>query len=115
MTHSSLNSAMDASMFNVDKKQTRATVSVVLDGHTVSLPTGMSVAAGLLGIGEIISRISPSSHKPCAPHCLMGVCHECLMEINGVQRQACMTEPAEGMVIKRRLDEKMEENHEPTP
>ncbi len=102
-------------MFKDDKKNMRATVSVILDGRSVSLPEGMSVAAGLLGIGEIISRISPSSHKPCSPHCLMGVCYECLMEIDGVKRQACMTDVREGMVINRHLrttDEPKEETHE---
>ena len=91
-------------MFKDDNTMTRTTVSVILDGQTVSIPAGMSVAAGLLGIGEIISRISPSSKKPCSPHCLMGVCYECLMEIDGVKRQACMTEVEEGMVINRYLE-----------
>lgn len=90
-------------MFKSDHNNIYTTVPVVLDGQTVSLPAGMSVAAGLLGIGEIISRISPSSKKPCSPHCLMGVCYECLMEINGVKRQACMTEVEEGMEINRYL------------
>ena len=90
-------------MFKHDKKMRPATVSVTLDGRAVDLPAGVSVAAGLLGIGEIISRTSPSSGKPCAPHCLMGVCFECLMEIDGVKRQACMTESREGMVINRYL------------
>ncbi|MCP4119541.1 MAG: (2Fe-2S)-binding protein [Desulfobacteraceae bacterium] len=90
-------------MFKYDNNNIHTTVPVVLDGQAVSLPAGMSVAAGLLAIGEIISRISPSSKKPCSPHCLMGVCYECLMEINGVKRQACMTEAEEGMVINRYL------------
>lgn len=80
-------------------------VPVILDGEKRDLPGGMSVAAALLAIGEITSRISPSSHKLCSPHCLMGVCYECLMEIDGVQRQACIVEVLEGMVINRRLQE----------
>ncbi|SCY39644.1 (2Fe-2S)-binding protein [Desulfoluna spongiiphila] len=91
-------------MFKHDKKKRPDTVSVILDDRAVDLPARVSVAAGLLDIGEIISRTSPSSGKPCAPHCLMGVCFECLMEIDGVKRQACMTEAREGMVIRRHLD-----------
>ena len=85
------------------------TVSVILDGTEVALPKGVSVAAGLLGVGEMISRISPSSKKPCSPHCLMGVCYECMMEINGVQRQACLTDPEDGMTINRRLNSDKDE------
>lgn len=90
-------------MFKFDAAIKQTTVQVTLDGRPVSLPAGMNVAAALLGIGEIIFRISPSSHKPCSPHCLMGVCFECLMEIDGIERQACMTEVREGMMINRHL------------
>lgn len=87
-------------------------VSVLLDGRPSSLPGGMSVAAALLATGEIVSRLSPSSGKPCSPHCLMGICYECLMEIDGYQRQACMTEVQEGMVINRNIVKNKEDQHE---
>ena len=89
-------------MFKHDSS-TPVSVEVILDGKPTSVPLEMTVAAALLAIGEIVSKISPTSHKPCSPHCLMGVCFECLMEINGVQRQACMTTVSEGMVINRNL------------
>lgn len=81
----------------------RPLVPVVLDDQATSLPEEMSVAAALLAKGELIARISPTSGKPCAPHCLMGVCHECLMEIDGEKRQACLSEVKKGMVIRRNL------------
>jgi succinate dehydrogenase/fumarate reductase-like Fe-S protein len=102
--NSSQISATDDSMFKYDSAIFQETVAVTLDGEPVRLPTGMNVAAALLAIGEIISRISPTSHKPCSPHCLMGVCFECMMEIDGIQRQACMTEVRAGMVINRYLN-----------
>lgn len=80
-------------------------VKITLDGHPICLPGEMTVAAALLWAGKIISRISPSSHKPCSPHCLMGVCYECLMEIDGINRQACMTIIEDGMVINRHLED----------
>ncbi|MGW8195674.1 MAG: (2Fe-2S)-binding protein [Desulforhopalus sp.] len=88
-----------------DDQPNNELVNVMLDGKKTTLPGGISVAAGLLAIGEIISRISPSTKKPCSPHCLMGVCFECLMEIDGVQQQACVVEVQEGLVINRRLKE----------
>ncbi len=90
-------------MFKNDKAYTHPSVNVTLDNLQVSLASGISVAAALLESGEIISRISPSSAKPCSPHCLMGICYECQMEIDGIQRQACMTEVKEGMIINRYL------------
>lgn len=32
---------------------------------------------------------------------MMGACFDCLVEIDGVTRQACMTEVAAGMTISR--------------
>lgn len=89
-------------MFKHDSTITSA-VEIVLDGYTISVPDEMNVAAALLAIGKIKSRISPTSKKTCSPHCLMGVCFECLMEIDGVRRQACMTPVRSGMVINRNL------------
>ena len=91
-------------MFKTDTDLMQDTVTVTLDGKSVSLPSGLSVAAALFGIGETISRISHTSHKPCSPYCLMGVCFECMMEIDGVQRQACLEEVKDGMVINRHLN-----------
>lgn len=81
------------------------TVEITLDGQSAAVPGEVSVAAALLAIGKITARISPSSKKPCSPHCLMGVCFECLMEIDGIRRQACMTTVREGMVINRNVGE----------
>lgn len=91
-------------MFKYDIKNKQQMVTITLDSQTLSIPAGMTVAAALLSIGEIIFRISPSSKKPCSPHCLMGVCYECLMEIDGIRRQACMTKVEDGMVINRHLN-----------
>lgn len=89
-------------MFKHDSP-TSTFVEVILDGRQTAVPSEMNVAAALLAIGKIVSKISPTSKKPCSPHCLMGVCFECRMEIDGVQRQACMTPVREGMVINRNL------------
>lgn len=93
-------------MFKRERSQDQETVRVVVDGEPRKLLAGVSVAAALLADGQIVSRISPSSGKPCAPHCLMGVCFECLMEIDGVQKQSCAIEIKEGMEIKRNLSQR---------
>jgi succinate dehydrogenase/fumarate reductase-like Fe-S protein len=92
------------SMFKRDT-ETKEMVEITLDGQNAVVPGEMSVAAALLAIGKITARISQASKKPCAPHCLMGVCFECLMEIDGVRRQACMTTIKEGMIVNRNVGE----------
>jgi len=77
------------------------TVSVTLNGSALQVPVGTSVAAGLLSAGVKRFRNSPVSGEPRAPFCMMGVCFECLLDIDGApNRQSCLVELKEGMVIR---------------
>jgi predicted molibdopterin-dependent oxidoreductase YjgC len=75
------------------------TVTVTVDGDTLRVPANLSAAAVVLLHGGI-SRTTPVSGSPRAPYCMMGVCFDCLMEIDGTQnRQACLVPVADGMRI----------------
>lgn len=76
-------------------------VEVTWDGQTLSLPDGANLAAALLNAGVDVFRHSPVSGAPRAPFCMMGACFECLVEIDGVTRQACTLAVTEGMAITR--------------
>lgn len=76
-------------------------VDVTWDGETLNLPEGSNLAAALLAAGVEVFRQSPVSGAPRAPFCMMGACFDCLIEIDGVTRQACMLEVSKGMVIAR--------------
>jgi hypothetical protein len=76
-------------------------VTVTLDGAAVRVPGYFTAAAAVLLHGGV-SRTTPASGSPRAPYCMMGVCFDCLMEIDGVpNRQACLVAVAEGMRIRR--------------
>ncbi|RLJ51705.1 2Fe-2S iron-sulfur cluster protein [Litoreibacter meonggei] len=74
-------------------------VEVSFDGRTLSLPTGANLAASMLAAGIDVFRNTPVSGAPRAPFCMMGACFECLVDIDGITRQACMVEVTEGMLI----------------
>tara|TARA_R110002020_G_scaffold184947_2_gene382284 strand:+ start:3912 stop:4199 length:288 start_codon:yes stop_codon:yes gene_type:complete len=74
------------------------TVSLLIDGEMIDAPAGVSVAALLLREGRG-SRIHATGGER-APYCMMGVCFECLVTIDGVRnRQGCLVTVAEGMQI----------------
>lgn len=76
------------------------TVIIVFDGKPLRVDAEQTVATALLGQGIITVRTSVVGNQPRAPYCLMGVCFECLVTIDGIQnRQACMTPVRDGMVI----------------
>lgn len=79
-----------------------AAVNVTVDGISVSVPLHASAAAAVLASGLVASRETPLSGAPRAPYCMMGVCFECLVEIDGVpNRQGCLVPVREGMQISR--------------
>jgi predicted molibdopterin-dependent oxidoreductase YjgC len=78
------------------------TVTVTVGGKPVTLPRGETVAAVLVAAGEATGRTTPVTGAPRGPYCMMGVCFDCLVMIDGApNRQACMTEIREGMRIDR--------------
>ncbi len=61
----------------------------------------MSLAAALLANGRSSWRKHPLSGEDRGPVCLMGVCFECLIEVEGLGVvQACLTPLRPGMRVK---------------
>ena len=76
-------------------------VRVLFDGQAYELPARANLAAALLAAGVQVFRQTPISGAPRAPYCMMGACFECLVEIDGITRQACMVEVSAGMQVER--------------
>lgn len=77
------------------------TVTVTIDGERHAARIGDTVAAVLLTSGVAATRVSPVSGAPRAPYCMMGVCFECLVTIDGVgNRQGCLIPVTDGMRIE---------------
>jgi predicted molibdopterin-dependent oxidoreductase YjgC len=76
-------------------------VSVTLDGAPLTLPEGANLAAALLAAGVSVFRATPATGARRGPFCMMGSCFDCLVEIDGVTRQACLTEVEDGLAIVR--------------
>ncbi|MDH0912895.1 (2Fe-2S)-binding protein [Rhizobium pusense] len=90
-------------LFIVSEASQRS-VSISFDSQTIHVPEGISVAAALLAGGIREFRSSIVGGVPRAPYCMMGVCFECLVEIDGVPaRQSCLVPVREGMEVKRQI------------
>ncbi|MEN8214357.1 MAG: (2Fe-2S)-binding protein [Pseudomonadota bacterium] len=89
-------------MFKRLDESPRQTVTVIINGHHVVVPEGESVAAAVLAENIGFTRTTPVNNQPRAPFCMMGVCFDCLMVIDGVpNQQACMVQVRDGMRIER--------------
>jgi hypothetical protein len=80
---------------------TRRTLSFVLDGEVVSGREGDSVAAALLALGRSACRETVVSGALRGPFCMMGVCFDCLVVVDGIgSRQGCLLGLREGMRVE---------------
>jgi predicted molibdopterin-dependent oxidoreductase YjgC len=76
-------------------------VHVTLDGRTVACREGDSVAAALLAAGNLHCRETVVSGVRRGPFCMMGICYDCLVVIDGLpNQQGCMTTVRPGMRIE---------------
>jgi len=74
-------------------------VHCTVDGRSVRVAAGTSVAAALAHGGDGVARHSVSG-QPRAPLCGMGICQECRLRVNGQMRLACQTVCENGMQIQ---------------
>ncbi len=91
------------------KKQyeSNETVSIIFEGKNLDVEIGQTVASALLVSGNMVFRSSVVSGQPRGPYCMMGVCFECLLEIDGIPNQrACMIPVREAMKIKKQQKNK---------
>lgn len=90
------------STFKLLPDNTAQTLTVIVNGEAVTVPQGFTAVAAMLLQGDGATRTTALSGEGRAPYCMMGLCFECLMEINGEpNQQGCLITVTEGMRINR--------------
>ena len=79
-----------------------AAFTIDVDGEAVEAYPGESLAAVLLAGGIRAFRTTASG--PRGPFCNMGVCFECLVEVDGALLRACTTAARAGMRVRTGAD-----------
>jgi hypothetical protein len=76
-------------------------IRFTLDGEAMEGREGDSVAAALLALGRQACRETAVTGAARGPYCMMGVCFDCLVVIDGTgNRQACLVPLVEGMAVE---------------
>ena len=89
-------------MFRKPPSVTGPMVTVEVEGQPLQVPAAATAAAAAMLAGLSSTRQSPVNGEPRAPYCMMGVCFECLLVIDGEpSQQGCMVTVREGMRIRR--------------
>ena len=88
-------------MFQRLTRERELSLTIFIDGTATPARHGDTVAAAMLGSGYVACRTTAVSGAPRGPYCLMGVCFDCLVKIDGdANRQACMTTVQDGMRLE---------------
>jgi len=81
-------------------------IEIELDGETLRVPAGISLAAAMFYLDALPGRLTRISASPRAPFCMMGICFECNVEIEGLgAERACQLQVYPGMSVTRQLAE----------
>ncbi len=89
-------------MFRRYRETDETTVRIHLEGRALDVPAADSVAAALLANGVSVFRTTAVSGAGRGPYCMIGVCFDCLVEIDAqANRQACQIRVRDGMQIRR--------------
>jgi predicted molibdopterin-dependent oxidoreductase YjgC len=75
--------------------------TIYFDERPIRCRSDESVAAALLAAGIERFRSTPVRSSDRMPYCMIGVCFDCLVEIDGqADRQACLVPVVDGMKVR---------------
>ncbi len=75
-------------------------IAFLWNGAEIRCRPGETIATALLCAGQLELRRSPRAREPRGAWCMMGVCQECLVRVDGEVRQACLTPAENGMRVR---------------
>ncbi len=79
----------------------RGRIAFRFDGHAISASPGQSLAAALTAAGQLTLGTGKDG-SPRGAFCGMGVCHDCLVVVDGrAGQRACMTAARDGLDVGR--------------
>ena len=91
-------------MFKTIEDHDADAIEILIEGTPHRVPANISVAAAALLCGLATVRETPVSGAGRLPYCMMGVCFDCLMKINGQPNQrACQVLVAADMTVERQV------------
>jgi sarcosine oxidase subunit alpha len=74
-------------------------IEFYLDGQPIKACKGETIASALMASGHMVARTI--DNQPLGVYCNIGVCHSCLMTVNGVSSvRTCRTLVTEGCKVE---------------
>ena len=74
-------------------------VTLTVDGERIEARRGQTIAGALLASGRRIFRRTRNEGRPRGVYCGMGVCFDCIVNVDGQTERACMRKVEDGMQV----------------
>jgi len=99
-------------MFRISTEATlppgKAALSFSFGATTIAAFEGQTVGQALIAANQRVCRTTPVTASTRAPYCLMGVCFDCLVTIDGRQnQQSCLVPVRAGMQVSPQHGERL--------
>ena len=75
-------------------------VSMFVDGNIVHARRGQTIAVALLLAGQRTLRHTRNGGLPRGLYCGMGVCYDCIVQVDGVIERSCMRQVEQGIRVE---------------
>ncbi len=85
----------------VSQVQRSEKISFQFDGIDMDAYEGETIAAALFRAEVSHLRDAPNSKNPRGLFCVMGVCQECVVSVDGKIVEACRTNVSDGLIVNR--------------
>lgn len=80
-------------------------VTITVDGQPASGVAGQSLAGVILASGTLGFRLTSAQARPRGVFCGIGVCYDCVVEVNGQRDvRACQRRAVDGDVVTTQYD-----------
>lgn len=80
------------------------TIEVIIDGISYAAGEDENLAALMIRNALIPFRKNPADGSPRAAFCMMGICYECMVNVDNMRStQACLVSVKDGMIVRRNI------------
>lgn len=80
-------------------------IEIIVDGKPILAYCGESIATALIAAGHWVCRTAGKPSKPMGVYCNIGMCHSCLMTVNGARNvRTCITPVSPGCIVETQED-----------
>ncbi len=88
-----------------DRMERGGPIEIIVDGKPILAYHGETIATALIAAGHWVCQTTEKQSNPMGVYCNIGICHSCLMTVDGVRNvRTCITPVSPGCTVETQND-----------